>query len=316
MRAISFGILVVWLYAGVVTLFAKIIFALLFQTDAVKEYSVTALVPELLYVLIVLIIGRYFRAFIRNSEFLLTKLSKKILLFVVGLVTLVCLAPFPTMAYLELRYFIQLPDFLTYVPISSDPDFLETYINAALLAAFFLVVFVKIQKFPIHAGSGEPSKETAPKNTKPLKETSRTSGDSHTLAYKLGHFIGHVQDKVFNNIAETMGRHVGRYVKWARANRLRNAFLSLIVAFLAYQVGFYAFNLLSGSGATSSYNSGSSASNSDCILFANALYTERLEQAIADPSLWQLGGYESARDFAETSRRGALMRCKSRSGKD
>jgi uncharacterized protein YacL len=191
MRAISFGILVVWLYAGVVTLFAKIIFALLFQTDAVKEYSVTALVPELLYVLIVLIIGRYFRAFIRNSEFLLTKLSKKILLFVVGLVTLVCLAPFPTML----------------LPISSDPDFLETYINAALLAAFFLVVFVKIQKFPIHAGSGEPSKETAPKNTKPLKETSRTSGDSHTLAYKLGHyFIGHVQDKVFNNIAETMGK--------------------------------------------------------------------------------------------------------------
>jgi hypothetical protein len=46
-----------------------------------------------------------------------------------------------------------------------------------------------------------------------------------------------------------------------------------------------------------------------CYQFANSLYQERLLEALGDPSLWRLAGYESAEAYAEASRRFALARC-------
>ena len=46
-----------------------------------------------------------------------------------------------------------------------------------------------------------------------------------------------------------------------------------------------------------------------CSKIAISLYKERLEEAYGDPSVWRLGGYDNAKDYAETSKRGSLSRC-------
>ena len=38
-----------------------------------------------------------------------------------------------------------------------------------------------------------------------------------------------------------------------------------------------------------------------CIQQSKNIYGERLEEAIVDPSIWQLSGYESASDYARSS---------------
>ena len=46
-----------------------------------------------------------------------------------------------------------------------------------------------------------------------------------------------------------------------------------------------------------------------CQASANAIYRERLEEAINDPSLWQLVGDRSAQEYAERSRKIVLASC-------
>ena len=46
-----------------------------------------------------------------------------------------------------------------------------------------------------------------------------------------------------------------------------------------------------------------------CQRIADSLYAERLDEAISDPSKWQLAGDRNAREYAERSRKGALSRC-------
>ncbi len=52
-----------------------------------------------------------------------------------------------------------------------------------------------------------------------------------------------------------------------------------------------------------------SSSYSSCIKAADIIYRDFLEEALADPSVWQLGGYESAIDYAATSKRSVISRC-------
>ena len=52
-----------------------------------------------------------------------------------------------------------------------------------------------------------------------------------------------------------------------------------------------------------------SSSYSSCLNTADIIYGDSLEEALADPSVWQLGGYKSASDFAATSRRSVIFRC-------
>ena len=47
-----------------------------------------------------------------------------------------------------------------------------------------------------------------------------------------------------------------------------------------------------------------------CVAFAEELFDERFAEAMADPSLWQLAGDESAYQYADRSRRFYLSRCK------
>ncbi len=47
-----------------------------------------------------------------------------------------------------------------------------------------------------------------------------------------------------------------------------------------------------------------------CIQSADTIYRDNLSRAIADPSIWRLGGYESAQDFANASQNLAVSRCR------
>ena len=47
-----------------------------------------------------------------------------------------------------------------------------------------------------------------------------------------------------------------------------------------------------------------------CVAFAEELFDERFAEAMADPSLWQVAGDESAYQYADRSRRFYLSRCK------
>ena len=53
----------------------------------------------------------------------------------------------------------------------------------------------------------------------------------------------------------------------------------------------------------------SSSAYSSCLKSADFIYRERLQEALADPEIWQLGGYTSARDYAAASKRGVISRC-------
>jgi hypothetical protein len=46
-----------------------------------------------------------------------------------------------------------------------------------------------------------------------------------------------------------------------------------------------------------------------CQQIANEVYAENLEQAIADPTLWQYAGEKSAQSYALMSQRGVVTRC-------
>lgn len=47
----------------------------------------------------------------------------------------------------------------------------------------------------------------------------------------------------------------------------------------------------------------------NCKMLANESYHEGLTGALADPSIWQLGGYKSAQDYAEKRKQGMLFSC-------
>jgi hypothetical protein len=53
----------------------------------------------------------------------------------------------------------------------------------------------------------------------------------------------------------------------------------------------------------------SSSSYSSCLNTADIIYRDNLEEALADPSVWQLGGYKSASDYAASSKRSVISRC-------
>jgi hypothetical protein len=53
-----------------------------------------------------------------------------------------------------------------------------------------------------------------------------------------------------------------------------------------------------------------SSSYSSCLKTADIIYRDNLEEALADPAVWQLGGYKSAIDYAATSKRSVISRCK------
>ena len=52
-----------------------------------------------------------------------------------------------------------------------------------------------------------------------------------------------------------------------------------------------------------------SSSYSSCLKIADIIYRDYLGEALADPLVWQLGGYESAIEYAETSKRSVISRC-------
>ena len=46
-----------------------------------------------------------------------------------------------------------------------------------------------------------------------------------------------------------------------------------------------------------------------CIRAANIVYNERMDEALADPSIWMLSGYESAHQYANDGKRIAIRSC-------
>lgn len=47
-----------------------------------------------------------------------------------------------------------------------------------------------------------------------------------------------------------------------------------------------------------------------CQQSANAIYRERLDEALSDPSKWQLAGDSNAQEYAERSRKIVLATCR------
>ena len=47
----------------------------------------------------------------------------------------------------------------------------------------------------------------------------------------------------------------------------------------------------------------------NCNMLSNQIYREALTESLADPSIWQLGGYKSAQDYAEKRKQGMLFSC-------
>ena len=53
----------------------------------------------------------------------------------------------------------------------------------------------------------------------------------------------------------------------------------------------------------------SSSAYLSCLNIADRIYRDNFEEAIADPALWQLGGYKSARDYAAVSKSIVISSC-------
>lgn len=68
-------------------------------------------------------------------------------------------------------------------------------------------------------------------------------------------------------------------------------------------------NSLIGSILDSGFFNPSPSNYEGCQASANAIYRERLEEAINDPSLWQLVGDRNAREYAERSRKIVMANC-------
>lgn len=79
----------------------------------------------------------------------------------------------------------------------------------------------------------------------------------------------------------------------------------MLMPFIA--MGFYAYFFDNTRVGHPDYKK--SSSYKGCLRVANNIYNERMDKALADPSVWMLSGYNSARDFANAGKRLAISNC-------